>query len=325
MDKYRLVLQIFAILFILYLGYLFIKLISALFKKNRLAEFSLELDNNKDKSFFFNCIFKFSNFLNSMVIFNSLAKTYDKYIYEDSRIKKGMDYVSIKIILGLLLMLLYLFIIVLYGDIFNGIILLCCFVIGFILPDFYCLFIKKRRVTFLNRNLLNVVIIMSNSYKAFGSIEKAINDVIDRTDSKIEFEFKKVLNDINMGIDISKAFYRMYQRVNSKSILYISRVFELVNKSGININEAFSVLESKLIEEEKFNNELNAVKSINKLSLIIFMIIPFIFIICLILYNIRFINIFTGYIGSFVIAIILILYLFYLIVIHEIYRGGKND
>ena len=57
MDKYRLVLQIFAILFILYLGYLFIKLISALFKKNRLAEFSLELDNNKDKSFFFNCIF----------------------------------------------------------------------------------------------------------------------------------------------------------------------------------------------------------------------------------------------------------------------------
>lgn len=326
MDKYKIVLQIFAILFILYLGYLLIKLIGALCKRNRLVEFSLDIkDNNDEKSWLFKLIYSFADFLKSLVIFNGVAKTYDKYIYEDSRLKKGMDYVAIKILLGIGIILLYLFMTILYQDIFNSLVLLVCFVVGFIIPDFYCLFIRRKRTGILNKNILNAIIIMNNSYKANGSTEQAILDVIERTDGKVSFEFKKVLNDINMGIDISNAFLRMYKRVKSEAILYISRVLELVNKSGINIVDAFNVIEAKLIEEEKFNNEINSLKGVNKFALIIFMLLPLVFVISLILYNKLYVEVFIGYIGSFVLSILLIMYLFYLIIIHRIYRGGRND
>ena len=141
----------------------------------------------------------------------------------------------------------------------------------------------------------------------------------------VSFEFKRVLNDINIGISISEAFLRMYKRVGNPSILYISRVLELVNKSGVSIIDAFDTIEKKLLEEEKFTNDIKSLNGLNKFSLVMFMIVPLIFIISLIMYSEIFINVFVGYIGSFVLSIILILYLFYLIVIHKIYRGDKND
>lgn len=326
MDKYRLILQVVAIFFVCYLIYLFIKFVSMLLKKHRITSFSLDIkDNDIEKSIIFKSIYAFSLLLKDMVIFNSIAKTYDKYIYDDSKLKKGMDYVSIKIILGFTLVILYLFMIILYKDVFNSLVLLVCFIVGFIIPDFYCLFIKRKRTLLLNRNILGAVIIMNNSYKANASTEQALNDVILRTDGKVNFEFKRVLNDINIGISISEAFLRMYKRVGNPSILYISRVLELVNKSGVSIIDAFDTIEKKLLEEEKFTNDIKSLNGLNKFSLIMFMVIPLIFVISLIMYSEIFINVFVGYIGSFVLSIILILYLFYLIVIHKIYRGDKND
>jgi tight adherence protein B len=166
---------------------------------------------------------------------------------------------------------------------------------------------------------------MNNSYKANESTEQAILDVIERTDGRVAFEFKKLLNDINIGISINEAFLRMYRRVGSSSILYISRVLNLVNKSGISMIDAFSAIEKKLIDDEKFNNEVLIINKTNKFALLVFMFLPFIFISSLILYSNMYVDVFTGYIGSIVLSIILILYLFYLIIIHRIYRGDNND
>ena len=126
-------------------------------------------------------------------------------------------------------------------------------------------------------------------------------------------------------MNVSEAFLRMYRRVRISSILYISRVLSLVNKSGISIVEAFDLIESKLINEEKFNNQINVLNSTNKISLLIFSILPVIFILCIIFYNKEYIMLFTTYLGTFVLAIILILYVFYLMLLRMIFRGGKYD
>ena len=59
---------------------------------NRLSYYSLNLENKKEKGVVNNIIFKSSRVLESLVIFNGLARTYDKYIYSDSRLRKSMDY-----------------------------------------------------------------------------------------------------------------------------------------------------------------------------------------------------------------------------------------
>lgn len=326
MDKYKIVLQIFAILFILYLVYLFIKLLFALSKKNRLVDFSLNIkNNNEEKSWLFRIIYSFTEFLSSLVIFNGVAKTYNKYIYEDSRFKKGMDYISLKILLGILFIVLYIFITFLYKDNLSSLVILLNFIIGFLIPDFYCLFKEFRRTKILDKNILGAVIIMSNSYKANGSTEQAILDVIERTDGKVSFEFKKVLKDIKLGISVSDAFLRMYKRVHLDSVLYISRMFSLVSKSGINSIEVFDVIEKKLLDDEKFKDELSSLNGINKIALLLFSILPLVFLISFIIFNTRYVDLLMGNIGIFVILIILIIYLLYLFIIYRVYRGDKYD
>ncbi len=326
MNKYELVLQIFAIVFLLFILYLLFRFVVVSIRAKRLTDFSLRgSKESSEKSIIFRIIYSFSDFLKSLVIFNQYGKTYDKYIYEESRLRKGIDYISIKILLGISFVFSYSFISFLYRDPISSLLILLVFVIGFLLPDFYCLFIRRKKVKILNKNMLSAIIIMNNSFKANSSTEKAINDVISRTDGLLSNEFKKVLNDLKIGMNVSEAFLRMYRRVRISSILYISRVLSLVNKSGISIVEAFDLIESKLINEEKFNNQINVLNSTNKISLLIFSILPVIFILCIIFYNKEYIMLFTTYLGTFVLAIILILYVFYLMLLRMIFRGGKYD
>lgn len=325
MNEYSLILQVCAILFLIFLGYLFIKYIIAVIKLRRISSFSLKVKEDEEKSLLFRIIFKFSKFLNSLVIFNQFSKTYDKYIFEDSRLKKGMDYVSLKILMGMLFIAFYIIITLLYKDNISSLIILLCFIIGFLIPDFYCLFKEFKRFRILDKNILGAVIIMNNSYRANGSTEQAINDVIKRCDNRVGFEFRKVLNDIKLGIDISEAFYRMYNRVRLESVLYISRMLSLVSKSGVNIIEVFDAIEKKLLNEEKFKEEISSFNEVNKISFLLFCILPLAFLLSIIVFNTNYVNLLLSDIGIFIILIVLILYLLYLFIIYRIYRGDKYD
>ena len=323
MNKYTLALQVLAWFFIGYLVYLIIRYIKSLSRLNRLSYYSLNLENKKDKGLINNIIFKTSKVLESLVIFNELAKTYDKYIYSDSKLRKGIDYISIKILLGILFIFINLLINSLYKIEFNTLLVIISFILGFIIPDFYCLFNKNKRVHILNKNLLSAIIIMNNSYKANESTEQAIKSVIDRTEGTVSVEFMKVLNDIKLGIDISEAFYRMYERTHLEVIKYMSNVLGLVNKSGIDIIDAFSNIEKKLLEIEKFNNELIILRDTNRLSVLLFSILPLVFLIMVIAYNPEYINLFTNTNGIFIILIMFISYMLYLFIIKRIIRGDK--
>ena len=323
MSKYAFALQVLAWLFIGFVIYLGIRYIISLVKLNRLSYYSLNIDNKKDNGLVLNIVFKLSKILSSLVIFNGLARTYDKYVYEDSNLKRGMDYVSIKILMAFILVFINILINSLYRLEFSALLVLLSFVLGFIIPDFYCLFTKSKRVKILNKSLLSAIIIMNNSYKANESTEQAVKSVINRTEGAVSIEFMKVLNDIKLGIDISEAFKRMYERTNLPVVKYMSNVLGLVNKSGIDIIEAFANIEKKLLELEKFNNELIVLRDTNRLSVLLFAILPVVFLVTVIAYNTSYIDLIMGTNGVFIILIIFISYMLYLFIIKRIIRGDK--
>lgn len=323
MSKYQVALQVLAWLFIAYIIYLVIRYVISLIKLNRLSYYSLNLESKSETNLIYIVVRKLSKFLESLVIFNGVARTYDKYVYQDGKLKKGMDFISIKILLGLFLVFINIFINSLYKLEFSTLLVLISFVLGFIIPDFYCLFNKSKRVKLVSKNLLAAVIIMNNSYKANESTEQSIKSVIDRTDGELALEFSKVLNDIKLGLDISEAFLRMYERTNLNVVKYMSNVLGLVNKSGIDIIDAFSNIEKKLLEIEKFNNELIILRDTNRLSVLLFAILPVVFLTVVIAYNESYIKLIMGVDGIFIILIIFISYMLYLFIIKRIIRGDK--
>ncbi len=325
MDKYMVVLQICAILFICFLLYFLYKFILSLMKKNRLSYFSLDLGKEKysEVNIVMKWFYKFSDFLKSLVIFNCVARTYDKYVRDDGKLRNGIDFISFKIIVGLLLTFVYVLVASLYRDNISTLLLIITFILGFVLIDFYCIFYTRKRVKLMSNSVITSIIVMNNSFKVNRSIEQAIEDTINRSDDEIKKEFSKVLSDIRLGLGIDVAFRRMYKRTNLNIILYISNVFSLVNKCNISLVEVFNSLEDKLLSDNKFNKELRYLDRNNNLARIIFAIIPLVFIVTVIVYNPKYFDLMISSSGYIIILVLSIVYIFYLLVINKLVRGSR--
>lgn len=325
MNKYSTLLQLCAILFLFFLLYISYKIVVTFIKKNRLTYYALDLEKDKytNDNFLFKIIHKFSSFLKSMVIFNGVARTYDRYITEEARFKEGMDFVSLKLLMGFSFIFLYLFISFLYRDNVSSILILSCFIIGFLIMDFYCIYLESKNNRLLNKDILEAVIIMNNSYKANRSTEQAILDVISRTDGAVKREFKKVLNDIKLGLNVDEAFRRMYLRTHIKVVNDMAVILSLVVKTGANKVAIFEEIEKKMLEEERFINEVSTVKKTNRLAMIVFTLMPLIFISYTIVFNDKYMNLLLEGTGVIVILVLSIIYLLYILIMFKVVKGDK--
>lgn len=326
MNKYMIVLQICAILFICFIVYFLYKFVNSLIKKNRLSYFSLDIkkDECSNDSFVFKYIYKFAQILESLVVFNGLAKTYDKYVYYDIRFRKGMDFVSVKVLGGLLFIGLYLFITFLYKDVINSWLILITFVLGFILLDFYCIFVKRKSNEKIDVLIIPILLDFINSLKSL-SVSQSLNDIAFRNNGIIKKEFEKVLSDVKLGLNIGEAFNRMYKRTGSKVILNVSNMFILVYKNNINLLDCLDDINDMLLNADKNTNEIKMYDDLNRIALVIFSILPVIFISTIVMFNIEYRNILVGDCGIFILSIIGILYLLYLLIINYFVRSCKYD
>jgi tight adherence protein B len=300
--------------------YFLYRIISSVVRINRVKDFALINDKKFDDTFGMNIVYHLTDGLEYIKIFNWYGKKYNKYVNGNNRIRKGMDYVSIKILLGILFFVLYFVLIAIYNDDINVLAIICSFILGFILPDFYCIFNKRKVTKISNKQLLEAIIIMNNSFKANRSTEQAIRDVVKRSNGLVKDEFKRILDDVKMGLSLGDAFFRMYNRTKLNNVLYISHVFKLSNKAGINIVDIFDSLEKKIVKEEKFNNEVIDLININKISLVIFSILPGLFILIYLSSNIEYFKLFVSNVGVIIVLIISIIYILYLFIINRIVR-----
>lgn len=317
----QLVLYIVAILFIIFMFYILYKFTLSISRSKRIESFSI--NNNDDlsiESAILKIIINISNFLKKLIVFNMIESHYDKYINKNSKLKDGMDVLTIKILLSLLFIIIYIFSISIEKQQFNIFIFLTILIISFIIPDIYYYIKFRNHKNTVDDEILRSIIIMNNSFKANKSIEQSINDVINRLKGPIELEYRKVLYDTKLGLTISEAMMRMYDRTNINIIRDISLKLALINKSGANIIDIFEQIEKDIIEERKLKIELNNIRKINSLFYIIFMLIPIIFIITLIIFNPNIFKIFTSKYGAILALIEIIIYTIYLNIIAKMIR-----
>lgn len=325
MGDYKLLLQVCIIVVLLFILYIIFKIVRSIFLRNRLDYYSVNIDEGIEYKSLYKFIFKMGEVLNRVTFVNEYAKIYDNYIYEDSKLKRGIDYVSLKIISGIFLSLLYLFFSFLYKNDIVYYLIIISFVLGFILPDFYLYFLKDKKSSINSQQILKAIIIMNNGYKVNKSTEYIIKEVIQYCDGNLKYEFKKFLYDFKIGLDISSAYYRMYYRTNVKVFKNLGDRFKLVELGGLNIVNVFDDLEQWLIEQEKVTQELKVYYSINKVAHLLFLFLPLIFTIWTIVSNDKYLDIIFSNVGVFLILILSIIYLVYLLFLRRIIGGNYYE
>lgn len=321
------ILQILGIVLVALVVFFIIKLIFSVIRSRRIEAFAIKQNNGKLnlEYYFFKIIHQLSDVLKKMVIFNTVAHVYDKYLSSDDKnFRTGLDFITLKIFSGLLLIFLYILGAVLYLKKIDSFIILLSFVIGFSLVDLVLVFKYDKRRRVIVNDILRAVIIMSNSFKANKSMDQALNEVVLRLNGPIKDEFNKVINDIKLGISVHEAFFRMYRRTLLNVVFEVANILKMTDGTGADYVSIFDLIEKKIVDNENVQKELDDIKVFNNIFIVFMIVLPIFMVFVLICLNIDYYNLILGKNGFMVIVLLLVVYVAYLFIIRKINRRDFN-
>lgn len=268
-----------------------------------------------------NIIKKISNILNKSEILRKYSKKFNKYIsYNELNNRTGMDFISIKFIISLVIGLLYIISTLIRFN-FDYMLLIILMIISFFSVDIYYTFSYKNRRKRIENDLLSAIIIMNNAFVSGMNIMQAVNIVESELSGDIKEEFRKINIDIKYGLSLETVFERFYNRVKIEDIKYISSSLSLINKTGGNIVRVFSSIERNFYDKKKIKDEMNSLISSSIFMFRLLLIMPII--LCLIIFTVNpsfFLPLIATAIGRIIILAILVLYILYIIVVRKIMK-----
>lgn len=264
---------------------------------------------------------KISKYLKRSEVLKKYSKHFDKYInYNEIDKKDGMDFISIKFIISIILGIIYVISSLIRFN-FNITFLILIISLSFFLIDIYYSIDYKRKRKKIEDDLLSAIIIMNNAFKSGMNIIEAVNIVENELSGPIKQEFKKISIDIKYGLSIETVFDRFYKRVKIEDVKYITSSLSLINKTGGNIVRVFSSIEKNFYDKKKIKDEMDSLTSSSKFMFRLLTTMPIILIIIILTLNSEFfLPLISTLIGRIIILLIVIIYILYILVVKKIMK-----
>ncbi len=269
---------------------------------------------------------KLSNVLKKSSVIKKYSLKYNKYLtYENNNDRGAMDFVSNKVYISLLFVIIILFARIIEGKMPNIIDILVSSLLGFFLIDIYFKaydYFKKKRI---EQDLLNAIIIMNNAFRSGMSMMQAIEIVSKELKGPISQEFKKMHLEIEYGLSLDVIFERFSKRVESEEVSYITSSLSILNKTGGNIIKVFSSIERMLFDKRKLKQEMKSLTSSARMISKILLLMPILFIIVITLLQRDYFKILiTTNLGNMLLFIIILLYALYALIVNKIMKVRFN-
>jgi len=195
------------------------------------------------------------------------------------------------------------------------------FIFGFFVLDivyFSKYKIFRRRI---ENDLLQAIIIMNNAFKSGRSITQAIELVTTELDGPIAKEFKKMVNELNLGLSIDVVFNRFSERVNLEEVTYLTASLSILNKTGGNIIKVFTSIEKSMFNKRKLRLEMQALTGSSRLIVYVLFLVPIFFVILVSLINPSYFTpFFTNPIGIILLMFMVLYYIVYVILVNKIMK-----
>ncbi|MBQ3021306.1 MAG: type II secretion system F family protein [Bacilli bacterium] len=296
--------------------------------ENRISNYSLTIASPKDISTFdkfYILLWKFIKKISKINSHSELIKKYslkyDKYIdYNEKNDKTGIDLVSIKFLISIIMGLIYIISTFIRLN-FNLPILLFIMILSFFIVDIYYKLEYKSRCKQIEEDLLGAIILMNNAFKSGMNIIEALSIVEKETSGPIQKEFKKINKDIKYGLSLETTFNRFYERVKIEDAKYLTSSLSLINKTGGNIVKVFNSIEKNFYDKKRINDEMKSLISSSIFMYRMLVIMPIILSLIITAINLEYFKplIFTT-LGRLILLAIIVLYIIYIIVIKKVIK-----
>jgi tight adherence protein B len=262
-----------------------------------------------------------SSFLKKSRFFTKYSNHYKSYLSSSENNNKAMDFVSNKIIIALIFLIVAVFIKTIQYELLDYYEMFFILLIGFFIPDiFYMIkyrFYRKR----IENDMLQAIIVMNNAFKSGRSISQAIELVSKELDGVIAEEFKKMHLELSLGLEIDVVFGRFAERINLEEVTYLTASLSILNKTGGNIINIFSSIEKSLFNKKKLKLELESLTSSSRMLMYVLFLVPLLFVVFISIINPGYFTPFLdSTIGLMLLGLMILYYVVYIIVVRKIMK-----
>ena len=323
------------IIMVILAGFIFYLVIynKSLKLERRIAKYCIDSVKDDTSSLFdilhdkyFSYVSKLSKSLSKSIFFTNYSKKYTKYItYENDKYMTAMDFISHKINISVAFVFIVIFARIVENKMPGVIDILVAFIVGFFALDIFLKIYDRFRRIKVEQDLLNAITIMNNAFRSGMSMMQAIKTVSEELSGPIAQEFKKMYLEINYGLSLDVVFERFSKRVDSEEVSYITSSLSILNKTGGNIINVFSSIESMLFSKRKLQQEMKSLTSSANMVSKILLLMPIVFVLLITLLNPSyFLPLINTRLGNIILAAIVLLYAGYAFIVNKIMKVRFN-
>lgn len=161
--------------------------------------------------------------------------------------------------------------------------------------------LKKSRGKRVNKQLMDALILLSNSLRSGMDIVQGFELVSRDMLPPISDEFGLVLKNYQLGTPFEKALDGLSDRVESRMLAYIIKAIIIQRQVGGNLTVIFARLVENIREESKLEEKLQAMTAQQKIQSIVVSIMPFVMMFVMFIFNpTQMISFYTSPVGMFV-------------------------
>ncbi len=147
---------------------------------------------------------------------------------------------------------------------------------GLKMPGFMLKVLKRQRGVKINNQLMDALILLSNSLKSGMDIVQGFEMVSKDLRPPISEEFALVIKNYNLGTPFERALEMMEERVDSRLLSYMVKAIVLQRQVGGNLTKIFERIVENIREESKLEEKLQAMTAQQRIQAIVVGIMPWI-------------------------------------------------
>jgi tight adherence protein B len=143
-----------------------------------------------------------------------------------------------------------------------------------VIPRFYVKFRQFQRIKKIDSQLVDALILISNSLKSGYSFLQGMELVAEEAPHPISSEFRRMLRETNLGYPLEQALDGMAERVPSEDLDLVITVVKIQRGIGGNLAEILDKIVHTIRERIRIKGEISTLTAQGKLQGIILTLLP---------------------------------------------------
>jgi tight adherence protein B len=149
---------------------------------------------------------------------------------------------------------------------FNIVIGLGLAVLGYMLPAIWVNGKKKRRITKINQQLVDLLGLVSNSLKSGYGLMQSFEFASRQMQPPIAIEIRRMLRESNLGMGAEEALNALGDRIDSSDLDMVLTAINIQRTVGGNLAEILDKVGSTMRERERIRGEINTLVAQQKMT-----------------------------------------------------------